>query len=133
MPQQKATRHIPTTGQILAEQKLQARKDTEAAAKALAPIKSTAVAVPDSRSEIAKYLDEIAPASIVGRLVKFGKEGRFVTHDDGETVSDNIDHVALCDQTLIGYIKFNGEGTPPDRIMGLLYDGFRHARARYAW
>jgi hypothetical protein len=32
--------------------------------------------------------------------------------------------VALADQTLIGYIKFDGDGAPPDRRMGLLYDGF---------
>ena len=31
----------------------------------------------------------------------------------------------LADQTLIGWLKFNNDGTPPDRVMGLLYDGFR--------
>jgi hypothetical protein len=30
----------------------------------------------------------------------------------------------LCDQTLTGWIRFNGEGEPPDRRMGLLFDGF---------
>ena len=29
-----------------------------------------------------------------------------------------------ADQTLIGYMQFNGEGEPPDRRMGLLYDGY---------
>jgi hypothetical protein len=62
-------------------------------------------------------------ASIVGRLIKFSKEGQFVTSDDGEPVSDVAEFVALCDQTLIGWLKFN-EDAPPDREMGLLYDGF---------
>ena len=39
-------------------------------------------------------------------------------------IGDDIDFTALADQTLIGWIKFNGEGAPPDRHMGLLYDGF---------
>jgi hypothetical protein len=33
--------------------------------------------------------------------------------------------VLLADQTLVGMIKFNGEGVPPDRHQGLLYDEFR--------
>lgn len=85
---------------------------------------STAVAMPDNRTEHEKYLDEIAPGSIVGRLIKFGKEGTFITADDGEGIPEQADFFALCDETLVGYIKFNGEGTPPDRIMGLLYNGF---------
>jgi hypothetical protein len=73
---------------------------------------------------VQSYLDEIAPASIVGRMAKFAKDGPFVTHDDGAPMSDTVPHAALCDQTLIGRIKFNGPGQPPDRHMGLLYDGF---------
>ena len=80
--------------------------------------------MPDNRTEHEKYLDEIAPGSIVGRLIKFGKEGTFITADDGEGIPEQADFFALCDETLVGYIKFNGEGTPPDRIMGLLYNGF---------
>jgi hypothetical protein len=79
---------------------------------------------PDTRTSVQRYLDEVAPASMVGRRIKFGKEGTFVTADDDETIGDDVDFVALCDQTLIGLIKFNGEGEPPDYRMGLLYDGF---------
>jgi hypothetical protein len=57
-------------------------------------------------------------------MIKFNKDGNFVTTDDDAAIRDDVDFVALCDQTLIGYIKFSGEGEPPDRIMGLLYDGF---------
>ncbi len=104
-----------------------AERDLAARAVVPAPAKSpngNAVAVPDSRTDVQKYLDEIAPASIVGRLIKFSKEGKFVTADDGEEIADDVDFIALCDQTLVGYVKFNGEGEPPDRHMGLLYDGF---------
>jgi hypothetical protein len=80
-----------------------------------------AVAYADYRS---RYLDEIAPAGIAGRLSKFSKEGTFVTSDDGKPIPDTDEFVGLCDQTLVGWIKFNGEGEPPDKIMGLLYDNF---------
>jgi hypothetical protein len=86
--------------------------------------KSTAVAVPDNRDYRQRYLDEIAPSSIVGRLIKFCKDGRFVTSDDGAPISEDAEFIALCDQTLVGWIKFNGYDAPPDRHQGLLYDGY---------
>ena len=76
----------------------------------------------------ARYLDECAPSGIVGRLVKFDKTGTFVTSDDGEEVDEDAEFIALCDQTVIGWQKFNGPGEPPDKVMGLLYDCHR-ARA----
>jgi hypothetical protein len=86
---------------------------------------TAAVAVSDTRTHVQTYLDEIAPASIVGRMVKFdAKSGRFFTADDDEEISADDDFVVLVDQTLIGRVKFNGKGEPPDRRMGLLYDGF---------
>jgi hypothetical protein len=33
-----------------------------------------------------RYLDEVAPSGVVGRLIKFGKDGTFVTPDDGQDV-----------------------------------------------
>jgi hypothetical protein len=57
-------------------------------------------------------------------MIKFSKEGKFVTHDDGEAISEDTDFIALCDQTLIGWVRFNNDGAPPDRFRGLLYDGF---------
>jgi hypothetical protein len=121
-----ATR-IPTTEQIRAQQKADAEKATSANKAALptAPTNGgAALAVPDKRTDVQRYLDEIAPASIVGRMVKFSKGGEFVVSDDDSVVDEDVDFVALVDQTLIGWIKFNGEGAPPDRAMGLLYDGF---------
>jgi hypothetical protein len=72
----------------------------------------------------AKYLDEIAPSGIAGRMVKFSKDGDFVTPDDGAAVSSDATFIALCQQTLFGLMKFGGAGDPPDRRMGLLYGGF---------
>lgn len=72
-----------------------------------------------------RYLDAIAPAAIAGRLIKFGKGGSFFFADDKTEISPVKDFVALCDETLIGWIKFSEEeGTPPERCQGLLYDGF---------
>jgi hypothetical protein len=85
--------------------------------------KTSLPAVPTGRSAVSAYLDEVAPASIVGRLIKFDKNSNFVTSDDNAVIADDVDFVALVDQTLIGWQKFNQEG-PPDRVMGLLYDGF---------
>jgi len=132
---QPVKRTPPTPAQIAAEQKRMAEIGTARQAAALpkapaesAPAKNDAGAVAildnDNRDPVRRYIDEIAPASIVGRMIKFGKEGKFVTHDDGEAISEDVDFTALCDQTLIGYIKFGAEGEPPERAMGLLYDGF---------
>jgi hypothetical protein len=83
------------------------------------------VAAPDTRSFEQRYIDEIAPANIVGRMIKFGKDGAFITADDDEPVDEQAEFVALCDETLIGWIRFHiEEDTPPDRVQGLLYDGF---------
>jgi hypothetical protein len=85
---------------------------------------ATAVAVPDSRPYKERYLDEVSPASVVGRMIKFSKGGTFITADDDQEVPEAAEFIALCDETLIGWVKFNGVGEPPDRVMGLLYDGF---------
>jgi hypothetical protein len=136
MPKPAAPKSYATKspGQILAQQKLDAERDraTKAAAQrkpesngrtAVATAQSTAVAPPDSRTPRERYLDEIAPAAIVGRLIKFTKDGTFITADDEATIPETADFVVLADQTLIGWLKFNDEA-PPDRVMGLLYDGF---------
>ena len=131
-----------TSSQALKLQQQQVDRDREDAAKAAAEARaargngggngSTAVAtitagtvpaVYSPQTAVSAYLDEIAPASIVGRMIKFNKNGQFVTHDDEKEIGEETDFIALCDQTLIGYIKFNDEA-PPDRHMGLLYDGF---------
>jgi hypothetical protein len=92
-------------------------------AKALVPAKpkSTAVAKPNG-DYVSRYLDEVAPTNIVGRMIKFSKDGKFVTPDDDGEISEDQDFVCLADETLVGFVKFNGPGEPPDREMGLLYD-----------
>jgi hypothetical protein len=81
-------------------------------------------ATPDTRSSVQAYLDEVAPAGIAGRLIKWSKGGEFIFHDTDEPISEETDFVALCHETLVGLMKFNPDA-PPDRIMGLLYDGFQ--------
>jgi hypothetical protein len=130
----KTKRKPPTPEEITAEQKRQAAKDTarkaarvSVPAKAVTPI-PTAVATPaqDNRTDAERYVDEIAPASIVGRMIKFSKDGQFVTADDDEPVDESCEFIALCGETLVGWIRFHRDGeTPPDRIQGLLYDGFK--------
>jgi hypothetical protein len=126
--------HPRTSAEVIADQKEQAAKEKAARAaakaeetKSMVPARpaSNAVALPNNRPPIQKYIDEIAPANIVGRMIKFSKEGEFVTADDDEPVAEAAEFTALCDQTLIGWIKFHPEeDLPPDRVQGLLYDGF---------
>jgi len=113
-----------TAAQALAQQKADHAKPPRPPSVPIA-LAATAVALPDTRTEIQKYLDEIAPAAVVGRLVKFSKDGQFVTTDDGEPISDVAEFVVLADETLVGWIKFRGPGEPPDRVMGVLYGGFK--------
>jgi hypothetical protein len=94
-------------------------RELVAARKAQAPAVTT-----DNRDYRSRYIDEQAPASTVGRLVKFSKDGEHITVDDGKAISDADEFVALVPETLVGLIKFNGPGEPPSREMGLLYDGF---------
>jgi len=131
------TRRPPTPAEIQAWQRQQADAAREAKAKlaanntAAAPAAtvpalkaSTAVAAVDNRNAVQAYLDDVAPASIVGRMIKFDTNGKFVTPDDDAQVEEGAEFVALADQTLVGWIRFN-EGEAPTRHMGLLYDGFR--------
>jgi hypothetical protein len=127
MTQTTSARRTPTVQQINEQQHKDAERDRQQKAQALTarPPVSTAVAAPDNRTPVQKYLDDVAPASIVGRPIRASKEHVFATPDDGEPVSDDVDFTALCDQTMVGLIRFNGEGSPPDQLMGLLYDGFQ--------
>jgi hypothetical protein len=131
------THEAPTIKQTVDERIARKRAakiaSSEASRKAQLPLptgtavsvaKTAAVTVPDNRSYRQRYLDEVAPASIVGRLIKFSKDGQFITADDEEPVPTDTEFAALCDQTLVGWLKFNGEGLPPDRAMGLLYGDF---------
>jgi hypothetical protein len=96
--------------------------------KAIAPLdrrQGKAVAVPGNKSYRERYLDEVASTAMPGHVVKFGKDGKFVCADDESDISEDQDFIALCDETMVGWIRFNGPGEAPDRVMGLLYDGFQ--------
>jgi hypothetical protein len=119
-----------TTDQVLRQQQQDAERDraqlapTQAENRAaVARSTSTALTAPAARLALDRYLDDIAPASVTGRMLKFNKAGQYVTADDGTVIGDDIDFIANCPQTLAGYIKFNPDG-PPDRAMGLIFDGF---------
>jgi hypothetical protein len=71
-----------------------------------------------------RYLDEVAPSGVVGRLIKFSKDGTYITTDDEKEVPEGAEFILLADDTLVGWIRFNGPGEAPDRAMGLLFDGF---------
>jgi hypothetical protein len=132
-------RKVPTSAEILEWQRQQADAARAAKAKvvanspaapptttavAVAAKSSTAVALPDNRTAVQAYLDEIASVSIVGRGIKFdGKLGKFITPDDGEEVEEGAEFIALCDETQVGWIKFL-KGEAPAKVVGLLYDGF---------
>jgi hypothetical protein len=111
-----------TPEEVTAEQKRQAaaRNVPAVAAKAGTPVAMP----PDNRSEVEKYVDEIAPSAIAGQMVKFSKDGKFVVSETDEEIGPDEDFVALCDETLTGWIRFNGEGEQPTRAQGLLYNGF---------
>jgi hypothetical protein len=122
----KTQRHIPTVQEVTARQEADhAPGGIASPSTALVPRAGTDIAVPDAQDSINEYLDEIAPATLVGRLIKFSKGGKFVTADDEQPIKEDAQFTALCDQTLVGWIKFNGKGVPPSRDQGLLYGGFR--------
>lgn len=133
MQNQAPKRRPPTPEEIVARQKADAariKQQKVAPARVVAtrpiPATSPAAVTVDTRTPEQRYIDEVAPSSITGRLVKFSKDGRFVTSDDGEPISEDIDFFALCGDVQIGWIKFSQEeGVPPEKHAGLLYDGYR--------
>jgi hypothetical protein len=104
-------------------------RELVAARNANAPATAELRPVAEARREYnasykSRYLDEVAPTSIVGRLIKFSKDGEFITQDDGATIAKDAEFVLLAEETQIGWIRFNGEGEAPERVMGLLFYGF---------
>src|SRR5262245_56744756 len=125
-------RRGPTSTQVIEEQKEQARKlkEQQQAAKTAASVPATVTATPpapltiDNRTPEEIYADEICPTSIVGQLTRFdGKVGKYIVVETGEDISGR-QFICACDETLGGYIRFNGEGQPPDRVQGLIYRGW---------
>ena len=125
MPIDTHPKHKRSPEEIIAEQKADAaRAKTRAVAAKPAPSVPT-VAPPDTRTEVEKYADQVAPSAVVGELIKFnGKTGKFVIASSEEEVDPNTDFIALVDEMAISWTKFNGEGVSPSRISGLLYKNF---------
>lgn len=120
-------RKRPTSDQVIAEQKRQAQLLKE---RQQASVPATIAAAPpatlatDTRTPEERYIDDIAPSAIAGQLVKFSKEGKFIVSETEQEISPDDDFVALCDETLIGWIKFSDDDAPPERHQGLLYQSF---------
>ena len=110
-------RKAPTAREIVAQQKADAARD-------LAQRAAMVPAVPDTRTSVEKYIDEIAPSSMAGQVVKFSKDGKFIVRETGDELGPDDEFVALCDGTLAGWIRFYGEGMQPERYQGLIYQGF---------
>jgi hypothetical protein len=131
----KATKKPPTPEQITIQQKRQAENDLAKRKAALppgvpaasVPVKAatTAVALPDNRTAAEVYVDNVSPSFMPGPLVKFdGKAGQFVLASSGDALDPMKRYIARLPDMWIGWIKFNGEGEPPNRVGGLLYDGY---------
>ncbi|MGA8697948.1 MAG: hypothetical protein WB689_29765 [Xanthobacteraceae bacterium] len=118
-------RQPPTSEQVGATQRRLAEKDL-AAVKANLPVPtaSTAVAAPDNRTSVQRYIDSIDNPSFAHRRIKFGKDGVFVTVSDSEPVPEGAEFFALCGETRIYWIKFDPEGGSPGTVSGLLYENF---------
>jgi hypothetical protein len=117
-----------TPEQIRAMQKADAEKEfgerqariTETLPAKAAP---TAVAAPDSRTAMEIYADEAAPVAMENPF-KFNPKGNpDYWNFSNEAVPDE-DYTALCDELAIAYVRFNGPGNPPTRILGRPADNF---------
>jgi hypothetical protein len=114
-----AFKPTPTARELIAARQAQAPTP---APKELRPV---AVARAEYNSTYrSRYLDEVAPASIAGRLIKFSKDGDFTTTDDNKPLPEDAEYILLAEETQIGWLKFNGAGEAPERHMGLLFDGY---------
>jgi hypothetical protein len=77
-----------------------------------------------NRTYTQRYLDDVAPSGIAGRLIKF-KDSEYQTADDGKVLPGDDEYILLADDTQVGWLKFNGAGEAPERHMGLLFDGYQ--------
>jgi hypothetical protein len=125
MPIDTHPKHKRSPEEVIAEQKVDAARAKTRVVAAKPALNVPTVTPPDTRTEVEKYADEIAPSAVVGQLIKFnGKIGKFVIAESEEEVDPNTDFVALVDEMVISWTKFNGEGVSPSRISGLLYKDF---------
>src|SRR5713101_2961622 len=119
---QQETDHAPRPRQRPAPQPAAGNSGTAVAVKSNVPAKTDTFglpAVPEPRSNITQYLDDFIPAPmLVGRGMKFSKEGKPVFMDTGEEVSPDTDFIAHCNQVAVAWVEFHKDA-PPDVIGGL--------------
>ena len=84
--------------------------------------KSNVPVVP-SATNISSYLDEHCGGGS-GVLFKFAKDQRFRRVDDSGEIPIGTEFTVVYDQVQVGWIKFTGKGSPPERKMGPLFGGF---------
>jgi len=129
-----AKKRIPSPEQVMAAQKRQSEADLAKRKAALpatpvipvpAKATTTAAAMPDNRTAPEVYADNVSPSFMPGPLVKFdGKAGQFIVASSGEELDPMRRYIARLPDMWIGWVKFNGEGGPPSRVGGLLYDNY---------
>ena len=121
----KPKREPPTPERIRAIQQKDAEQDFgERKANLPAPPPPTTVAVPDNRTAMEVYADEAAPVAMENPF-KFNPKGTPDYWNFSDEAVPDEDYTALCDELAIAYVRFNGPGNPPTRILGRPADGFR--------
>ena len=96
---------------------------------------TTAVAVAATRGIPRAISRRGGTANIVGGLIKFAKNGQFITADDDQPVPAGAEFIALADQTFVGWLKF----TATARLLAVRWacctriSSCPHARALGTW
>jgi len=81
-------------------------------------------ALSNDASPVAAYMAAHGVGA-AGTFIKFdGKSGKFTKAIDGEEIKEGTEAVVVADQIQAGWMKFNGKGNPPTRVMGNVFDGF---------
>jgi hypothetical protein len=75
---------------------------------------------------INEYLNEAAPQTSIGKLVKFSKHGEFVRGAEAEVIPEETVVTVACDLTLVGFIRWL-DNKPAEHRLVLISSG----RPRY--
>src|SRR5688500_6434316 len=80
-------------------------------------------AAPQDRNVFEQYAEAIKSNWITGDLLKFVK-GEYITGQDEGVISEGTKLVALMDELVIGWVRWEGS-KPIDLHIGRLVDGFK--------
>ena len=112
-----------TVKQVLSEQAKQAERDrAQKPAQSVAVAKPALPAAPDHRSArraIPRRGRAERHRRPAGQVRRQGRQVRL--RRQREAIAESEDFVVLADQTLVSWVKFQGDGEPPTRVGGLLY------------